>query len=509
MALPPTNTTTNRALSESVGGVDAPEAVGLGRSLITGRKIRYGGDQHILVFGPNGKGKGTRVLMPNLLQMSGSSLVVVDPKGELAAVTAEYRRTLGRVVIINPFGVLADRPRYEDLRSNGYNPLARLDPAAKSFNAEASLLADAMITSESKDPHWSQSARALVAALIMFAVIEKKEPSVGAGFRPPAAGNPNAVALPGQYADRARAAAPLGTIARVRELLTLASNEGEGNAGPTGIPKLAETIMKMHNANFAGMRNKASQFTNWNREIQSIASTAKIQTEPFDDPEIAEDLAKDGFDFRDLKKEPVTVYLILPPDMMARHSKWLRLLLTSAIQSVMRAREPGEPKVMFMMDEFFALGHLEIISTVWALVRGYGIQMMPILQDLNQLKKLYPDMWETFVGMAGAVMSFAPNDMTTAEWLSKRVGDTSRLSISYNSGSSSGSGAGAGGTSEGFSYSTVKAPFLSPHQLFGLSKSKVIVSLDGVSNVLGVETPAYYEIVQTDLRARKNPYFLG
>src|ERR1700677_3625783 len=150
MALPPTNTTTNRALSESVGGVDAPEAVGLGRSLITGRKIRYGGDQHILVFGPNGKGKGTRVLMPNLLQMSGSSLVVVDPKGELAAVTAEYRRPLGRVVIIHPFGVLADRPRYEDLRSNGYNPLARLDPAAKSFNAEASLLADAMITSESK-----------------------------------------------------------------------------------------------------------------------------------------------------------------------------------------------------------------------------------------------------------------------------------------------------------------------------------------------------------------------
>jgi type IV secretion system protein VirD4 len=510
MALPVTNTTTDPALSDSVGGVDAPEAVGLGRSINTGRKIRYAGDQHILVFGPNGKGKGTRVLMPNLLQMSGSSLVVVDPKGELAAVTAEYRRTLGRVVIINPFGVLTDRPRYEDLRSHGFNPLVRLDPAAKSFNAEASLLADAMIASESKDPHWSQSARALVAALIMFVVIEKREPSLGAGFgagfRNPAPGNPNAVAL--QSADRTRASAPLGTIARVRELLTLASNEGEGNAGPIGLPKLADTIMKMNHANITGMRNKASQFTNWNREIQSIASTAKIQTEPFDDPEIAEDLAKDGFDFRDLKKEPVTVYLILPPDMMARQSKWLRLLLTSAIQSVMRAREPGEPKVMFMMDEFFALGHLEIISTVWALVRGYGIQMMPILQDLNQLKKLYPDMWETFVGMAGAVMSFAPNDMTTAEWLSKRVGDTSRLSISYNSGSSSG-GSGPGSHSEGFNYSTVKAPLLSPHQLFGLHKSNVIVSLDGVSNVVGVETPAYYEIVQTDLRARKNPYYHG
>ena len=39
-----------------------------------------------------------------------------------------------------------------------------------------------------------------------------------------------------------------------------------------------------------------------------------------------------------------------------------------------------------------------------------------------QLKKLYPDMWETFIGMAGAVASFTPNDMATAEWLSRRDG---------------------------------------------------------------------------------------
>jgi type IV secretion system protein VirD4 len=491
-------------------GSDAPDAISLGRSVYTGRKIRYYGDQHILVLGPNGKGKGTRFLMLNLLQMSGSSIVVIDPKGELAAVTAPYRRTLGRVVIINPFGVLTDIDGYEDLKSDGFNPLARLDPTAKSFNADAARLAEALVTvEEGQNAHFSQSARALVAALIMFAVIEKKEPSVGAGFRPPGAGNPNAVALPGQYADRARAGAPLGTIARVRELLALASEERQwGKAEPRGIPKLAETIMEMHSTNFAGMRNKASQFTNWNREIQGVASSAKIQTEPFDDPEIAEDLAKDGFDFRDLKKRPTTVYLILPPDMMARHSKWLRILLTSALQSVMRPRKRGEPKVLILMDEFYALGHLEIISTVWALVRGYGIQMIPVLQDLNQLKHLYPKIWETFIGMAGVVMSFSPNDLSTAEWLSKRMGERSRLAISYNSGSSSG-GSGPGGTTEGFSYTSVKAPLATPHQLLGLGKDKVIVSLDGLSDVIAVEAPAYYEIVQTDLRARKNPYYHG
>ena len=61
-------------------------------------------------------------------------------------------------------------------------------------------------------------------------------------------------------------------------------------------------------------------------------SSAKIQTECFDDPPIAEDLAKRGFDFRELKRKPTTVYLILPPVMMERQSKWLRLVLTSALK---------------------------------------------------------------------------------------------------------------------------------------------------------------------------------
>ena len=76
-------------------------------------------------FGPNGKGKSTGIVIPHLLQSSGSSIVVVDPKGELAAVTAEYRRTLGRVVILNPFALLANRRGYEDLKGCGFNPLAR------------------------------------------------------------------------------------------------------------------------------------------------------------------------------------------------------------------------------------------------------------------------------------------------------------------------------------------------------------------------------------------------
>ena len=91
-----------------------------------GDKIDYEGERHLLMFGPNGSGKGTRFLIPNLLSITDRSIVVVDPKGELAAVTADYRRTVGEVVILNPFNVLG-------LGSDGFNPLALLDPEVAEF----------------------------------------------------------------------------------------------------------------------------------------------------------------------------------------------------------------------------------------------------------------------------------------------------------------------------------------------------------------------------------------
>jgi type IV secretion system protein VirD4 len=461
-------------------GSTEPDAITLGRYLRTddrenpfGGKMRYGGPLHVLIFGPNGSGKTTRMLLPNLLELENRSIVVVDPKGELAAVSAPFRRTLGKVVIINPFGVLANRPGYEDLRSDGFNPLFALDPEAPSFNADAALLADALIKVESKDPHWDGSAQSLVAAIIMYVCIEARRLNV------------------------------VPTITDVRALLCAASEEPNksNNFEGRGLPALAFEMMK---SNLAGLRNKASQFSDWTNEIRSIASAAKRQTEPFDDTEIADDLARGSFDFREMKKRPVTVYLILPPEMLDRHSKWLRLVLTSALRGVLRLREPGEPKTLFMLDEFAALGHLQIIETVWALVRGYGIQIMPVLQDLHQLKALYKERWETFIGMAGAVAAFGARDMTSAKWMSERAGDTTKVVASYNSGS--GQSAGGENSHEGLSWQQIKVPFITPHKFFALRDGFLYVWLARVSDSIPTFASIYDDVKKLSARARANPY---
>src|SRR5258707_15223564 len=65
----------------------------------------YYGELHILLFGLNGAGKSTRILVENLVTLKNRSLVVIDVKGELAAQTARTRRTLSDVKIINPYNL--------------------------------------------------------------------------------------------------------------------------------------------------------------------------------------------------------------------------------------------------------------------------------------------------------------------------------------------------------------------------------------------------------------------
>jgi type IV secretion system protein VirD4 len=493
----------------SVLGSDAADAITLGRyiretdkEIAIGGKLRYGGPLHVLVFGPNSSGKSTRLMMPNLLELENRSIVVVDPKGELAAVTAPFRRTVGEVVIINPFGVLARRPGYEDLKSDGFNPLLHLDPDAPSFNSDAALLAEALVKVESKDPHWDGSAQSLIAAIIMYVCIEAKK----SGFVP-TLGDVRRLLCSAVEDDedddndeKDRDVVPVAA-GKKKKPRTDSKREKEKPKAPPP-PWISILAAEMARSDVTGLKFKASQFTHWTNEISSIASSAKRQTEPFDDTEIAADLARGTFDFREMKKRRVTVYLILPPEMMDRHSKWLRLVLTSAFRGVLRVREAGEPKTLFMIDEFAALGHLQIIETVWALVRGYGIQIMPVLQDIHQLKTLYKERWETFAGMAGAVVAFGARDMTSAKWLSERAGDTTEVAASYNSGSDE----QRQKRHEGLSWQQIKVPFITPQKFFALRDGFLFMWLARVADTIAVYAPRYTQVDKLKARARPNPY---
>ncbi len=355
----------------------------------TGSELTYDGERHVLLFGPNGSGKGTRLLVNNLLRLRDRSIVVIDPKGELTAITANYRRTLGDVVVLNPFNTL-------ELGSSGFNPLISLDPDAPTFVDDATGLGEALIKIDpnEKDPHWSDSARGLLTALIMWEVKlarnENRAPS----------------------------------LENVRYLLTQPNEyerDGEGNRKL--VAGLRITAGRMAATGGFEIESLISRFLRESDEIASIQSTADRHTGWMLSPLMRANMAKNDIDFTALKERPITVYLILPAERMRTHSVWLRLVIVSALRALYR---PGGLKTLFMLDEFAQLGHLAPMEDAFGLVRGFGVQIWPVLQDLNQLKALYKERWETFVGNAGVVQAFAPNDLTTAEWMSQRAGEAER-----------------------------------------------------------------------------------
>ncbi|WP_339639436.1 type IV secretory system conjugative DNA transfer family protein, partial [uncultured Sulfitobacter sp.] len=124
--------------------------------------------------------------------------------------------------------------------------------------------------------------------------------------------------------------------------------------------------------------------------------------------------------------------LVLPPNRMDAYSRWLRLLVSQALQDIARDAEASvgaqgasqrlKAPALFLLDEFAALGRLEAVERAMGLMAGYGLQLWPILQDMSQLKDLYGERAGTFIANAGVQQVFGVNDFETAKWLSQMIG---------------------------------------------------------------------------------------
>lgn len=339
--------------------------------------------RHFLSIAPTRSGKGTTLIIPNLLNYAGSC-IVIDPKGENAFLTAKRRRDMGqRVYILDPWNEV--NRRYGDLAGEReeiscFNPLSILDPASDHYTDDLAYLADALIITESKDPFFDDSARDLMAGLMAYCV-----ETVGK--------------------DAA-------TLAMVRMHLTKSASE---------VAATAKNAQKL-NAESAACR-KLGRFAEESRTNDSIISTALTQTIFLDSKPLGESLSSSDFAFDDLTTgEPTTIYLVLPVDKLQTHGRWLRLMISIAIRTVARNAKPLPLPVLFLLDEFGTIGRLSAIAQAYGLMSGLQMCIWAFIQDLVQLRRDYSQDWETFISNAEAVTFFQIMDHFTADYVSKLLG---------------------------------------------------------------------------------------
>jgi type IV secretion system protein VirD4 len=344
-----------------------------------GSPLHYNSDGHICLTAPTRSGK-TRDLLAAIGLTFRGSLIVIDPKAQLAAITKRRREQFGRVVMLNPFELF--RPRLGP--SDRFNPLSILDPASPGFVADCDGIAEGFITRDLKDAHWTDSARQLYSGGIMHLMTSAS------------------------YAAHEK------TLSFLYDQLSRSPLEFARQAIATGTDLVKQRLTRFAQA-------KAYEST----EIPSIISTANTQTAFLGIEAIAQNLSGSDLDFRSLKAEPTTVYLTLPTEYMEAAGKWFRLVIAAALKVLLREPEDGEDTpILAILDEFAnCIGQLSIMEKAMSMAAGYGLQLMPVLQDLSQLQKHYPESWESFLANSEAQVYFAPRDQTSADYISKLAGE--------------------------------------------------------------------------------------
>lgn len=368
-------------------------------------------DRHIFIDAMTRGGKGESILLPNQILWEGP-LFAIDPKGEGASITAlrrasaaaaagtgtSVRTFLGQqVAILDPLGIVRGPAR---AFRTSYNPLADIDMTRGKGVRGMLAAAEAMVQEESGDgAHFAQTARTVIAGLIQAMKLTEQ---------------PHRQNLVQFYALIEAGFDPLLNYLR--------------KAGPSAkLAHAAATVMDE-----VGGDEWGSHRATLSRNLIWLA-----------DPDMAAHLAPSAFSLRRAMQEGWSVFVVLPPDDMPDFANWLRLLVRTALAAkiALGPDQHGKQQTLCILDEFATLGHFKLIEKSAGYMAGYGMKLVPAIQNIGQMQQIYARNWETFIGNAAALVAFATNDHTTESYIADRLG---RLFISETSASLSTSGGGGG-----------------------------------------------------------------
>lgn len=335
-------------------------------------------ERHAVTIAGAGAGKGACVIIPNLKRWAHNALVI-DPKGEAAAETYQDRIALGQSVhVIDPFSA-AKVPH--QIRA-GFNPLETLDIESRTIGLQARVIADGLVKrTDPKHALWDDSAVTILAGLIVFVKIAEENPE-----------------------DQ--------TLVRVREILRS--------------KQVNDAFEIMSESPDCGGIMQAAAAVMDDEQGSAFLSGARRHTQWLDFPDFADCLSQSTFSLSDLKHGNTSIYLVLPAEMLSESGGFLRMFVRCAIQA-MQKQEAGEirdKQCLFILDEIYQLGKMDEIQKSMGLMRGYGLQIWSIFQDIGQLRELYGKEGEaTFFGNSDLHQYFGNTDPETLEHISKRLGE--------------------------------------------------------------------------------------
>lgn len=345
-----------------------------GRGVIIGRKtfgyLRFDRDGHLLTFAPTRSGKGVGCVIPNLLDHPGS-VVVTDIKGENYGVTGKWRAKVGPVYAVAPFD--------SSIASACYNPLDFIRAGMPEDVDDAALIADLLVAPQGPETFWDSEAQNFISALLLHVVSD----------------------MP--YDKR-----------NLQNVWSLLMQDKDG---------LDYLITGMRASEHEAVRRAGEAFTQKEeRERSAVISTCQTHMKIWKSPLLGRATSKSDFQLEDLKRTVMSLYIVVPPELLEVYRPFVRLMVGLSVSAMTRVKPRPTQRVLFLLDEVASLGRMAPIETGIAYLAGYGVSIWLFFQDLGQLQATYPK-WRSMIANCNVRQAFGVADVQTARELSAMLGN--------------------------------------------------------------------------------------
>lgn len=349
---------------------------------------------HAISVAPTRAGKTASHVLTNLLSSSGSFLVL-DVKGENYAISQSFRSTLTKVLPFAPFqpGTLRWNP-LDQVRVGGAGAPNQADE-----QEDIRYLVDLMvIPGAAKDPYWDNAAKRVI-ELFMHHVCTAELTGIRNGPGVTERTMAEVVRLMSQPPDLFRET--------LEDMLQAGSKAVRQNAG----------ILKQ-------TQLSPEQFT-------GVMTNALEHLRVWSYDRVAEATSTSDFSFSQLRREPTTIYLIVPPEEIAWLRPLLRVMIGWSLRELKWAHRENPQPVTLLLDEFPQLAHMQPIEDILAYGAGFNLLVWVFLQDLSQLRRFYPETWQTFIAGASVRAFYGVRELDTAKLVSEMVGQATVASYGY------------------------------------------------------------------------------
>jgi type IV secretion system protein VirD4 len=405
------------------------------------RCLMLPGQQGVALAAPPRAGKGTGVVIPNLLNWP-DSVICVDIKRENWVATAGFRSQSGQeCFLFDPFA--------EDGRTARWNPFFYVSADPRRRVNDLQRIAEMLYPDPPNvDPFWTASARSLFLGIALY-LFE----------------TPSMLKTVGEVLRQGMASDDEGFGAHWKRVI-----EGR-NSGR--FPLSSECVRALYDViDLAPVT------------ASSIRKTFTSRLDLWLNPILDAATSGNDFDLRELRRRALSIYVGVNPDDLHRLRPVLSLFFQQAIGLQTRALPEHDQtlkrQVLMLLDEFTALGRIPIIAESISYLPGYNVRVLLVIQTPAQLREVYGvNGSETMLKSLAARIVFAPKDFADAREISDELGNTT-VKVRTLSKPQHDFSSGKGARGRSVNVSEQRRALLLPQEVKELGSHEAIVFLEGL-----------------------------